>query len=220
MIIGYQEWRDLLFVHFRVSAATLRPLVPRSLSIDEKDGTAWVSMTPFTMRRARLRGLPPLPDFHELNVRTYVTHPRGGPGIWFFSLEASSSLAVAAARLSVRLPYVRARMERAEGWYSSQRVLGHGKFEARWTAFGEPHRAAPGSLEEFLVERYRLYSRATGPVLWTGRVEHEPWLLQAARIEGLTETLSAQAGFAAGPPALAHWTAGVAVDFHPFALRA
>jgi uncharacterized protein len=218
VIIGYQEWRDLLFVHFRVPAQTLRRLVPRSLSIDEKDGTAWVSMTPFTMRRAHLRGLPPLPDFHELNVRTYVTHPRRGPGIWFFSLEASNTLAVAAARLSVRLPYVRARMDRSDRWYSSKRVLGQGKFEAKWTAFGEPHRAAPGSLEEFLVERYRLYSRAAGPLLWTGRVEHEPWLLQAARVDELTETLSAAAGFAAGPAALAHWTPGVAVDFHPFVL--
>src|SRR5206468_12059680 len=138
---------------FRVPAKTLRPLVPRSLAIDERDGTAWVSMTPFTMRRARLRGLPPLPDFHELNVRTYVTHPRKGPGIWFFSLEASNTLAVAAARLSVRLPYMRAKMDRAGLWYLSERVLGEGKFEAKWTVEGEPHRAAPGSLEEFLVER-------------------------------------------------------------------
>lgn len=220
MIIGYQEWRDLLFVHFRVAAETLRPLVPRSLSVDENDGTAWVSMTPFTMRRARLRGLPPLPDFHELNVRTYVTHPRNGSGIWFFSLEASNTIAVAAARLSVRLPYMLARMERAGNWYKSERVLGSGKFEAKWSSVGEPHLAAKGSLEEFLVERYRLYSSALGSLLWTGRVEHEPWLLQAARIEELDETLSAAAGFAAGAPVLAHWTPGVAVDFHPFVLTA
>src|SRR3981081_847179 len=98
MIIGRQEWSDLLFLHWRVPAASLRRRVPKRLQIDERDGSAWVSMTPFTLRRGRLRGLPPLPDFHELNFRTYVTLPGNGPGIWFFSLDAASFLAVAAAR--------------------------------------------------------------------------------------------------------------------------
>jgi uncharacterized protein YqjF (DUF2071 family) len=112
VIVGYQEWRDLLFLHWRVPAAAVRPHVPRRLQLDERDGGAWVSMTPFTLRRGRLRGLPPLFDFHELNFRTYVTLPGRGPGIWFFSLDAASAVAVVAARVSVRLPYFLAHMER------------------------------------------------------------------------------------------------------------
>src|SRR5207248_1160433 len=115
VIVGYQDWRDLLFIHWRVPAAEIAPLVHPRLSIDEHEGSAWVSMTPFTLRNGRLRGLPPLPDFHELNFRTYVTHPRHGPGIWFFSLDAANALAVAAARITVRLPYFPARMERTGG---------------------------------------------------------------------------------------------------------
>jgi uncharacterized protein YqjF (DUF2071 family) len=217
MIIGYQEWRDLLFLHFRVAASALRPLVPAALSIDERDGSAWVSATPFTLRRGRLRGLPPLPDFHELNFRTYVSHPGGGPGIWFFSLDAASAVAVAAARLSVRLPYYRARMERGVGWYRSERIASPARLEARWEVEAKEERAAaPGSIEEFLAERYTLFSKALGPVLWRGRVRHEKWLLQPARVTELQETLSAAAGFAAGPPVLAQWTRGVAVEFEPF----
>src|SRR3954469_19994185 len=121
VIVGFQEWRDLLFLHWRVPAAELRPLVHPRLAIDEHGGSAWVSMTPFTLRRGRLRGLPPLPDFHELNFRTYVTL-NGVRGIWFFSLDAANSLAVAGARLSARLPYFPARMERGEGWYRSERT--------------------------------------------------------------------------------------------------
>ena len=34
-------------------------------------------------------------NFHELNVRTYV-HAGGRPGVWFFSLDAASSIAVIA----------------------------------------------------------------------------------------------------------------------------
>ena len=57
-------------------------------------------MTPFSVTGLRARGLLPLPfgsSFRELNVRTYVTRD-GKPGIWFFSLDASSRLAVEAAR--------------------------------------------------------------------------------------------------------------------------
>src|SRR5262249_25333381 len=82
MIVGFQEWRDLLFLHWRVPASDLRARVHPRLAIEEHDGSAWVSMTPFTLRRGSVRGLPALPDFHELNFRTYVTHPQGGPGIW------------------------------------------------------------------------------------------------------------------------------------------
>ena len=217
VIVGYQDWRDLLFIHWRVPAAEIAPLVHPRLSVDERDGTGWVSMTPFTLRNGRLRGLPPLPDFHELNFRTYVTHPRHGPGIWFFSLDAANGLAVAAARLSVRLPYFPARMERGEGWYRSERLSRPAHFEARWSIGPATGPAPPGSLEEFLVERYLFYSRAAGPVLWHGRVRHEPWLLHEAQLDSVREGLAAAAGLPPlGRPALCQWSPGVAVAFGPF----
>src|SRR5213082_302253 len=182
MIVGYQDWRDLLFIHWRVPAAEIAPLVHPRLSVDERDGTGWVSATPFTLRNGRLRGLPPLPDFHELNFRTYVTHPSRGRGIWFFSLDAASAAAVAAARLSVRLPYYLSRIERGEGWYRSERRVSEASFDVRFSVGAEIGRASPGSTEEFLVERYRLYSRAAGPLLWCGPVRHEPWPLYAASL--------------------------------------
>src|SRR5438105_9805003 len=133
LISGSQEWSDLLFIHWRVAASDLRRHVHDRLSIDERDGSAWISMTPFTLRRGRLRGLPALPDFHELNFRTYVTLSGGASGIWFFSLDAANALAVAAARLSARLPYFPARIECGERWYRSERRLPHAHSEARWT---------------------------------------------------------------------------------------
>jgi uncharacterized protein len=220
VIVGYQDWRDLLFLHWRVPVSGLREHVPARLAIDEREGSGWVSMTPFTLRNGRLRGLPPLPDFHELNFRTYVTHRRHGPGIWFFSLDAANALAVAAARLSVRLPYFPARMDRREGWYRSERVMGgRGRFEMRFSTGAEIGRAARGSLEEFLVERYQLYSRAAGPALWRGPVRHEPWTLFAAEVSELRETLSSAAGLQAlGRPDSCQWTPGVSVAFEHFRL--
>lgn len=57
-------------------------------------------MTPFGVRNLRLRVTWPvayLSTFPEINVRTYVTVD-GKPGIFVFSLDADSALAVATAR--------------------------------------------------------------------------------------------------------------------------
>src|SRR5215211_3176375 len=107
-----QTWGKLLFLHWRVPAGLLRPLVPAGLEIDLFDGSAWIGMTPFTMwgiRPARLPALPLVSRSHELNVRTYV-HRDGVPGVWFLSLDASNPLAVVGARLAFHLPYFQARM--------------------------------------------------------------------------------------------------------------
>src|SRR5215218_4796419 len=107
-----QTWDDLLFAHWRVSADAVRAQLPDGLEVDEHDGSAWLGVTPFVVTGLRARGMLPLPfvsSFLELNVRTYVIRD-GKPGIWFFSLDASSQFAVEAARRLYRLPYFRARI--------------------------------------------------------------------------------------------------------------
>src|SRR3982750_2959300 len=71
-----QTWDDLLFAHWRVSAAAVREHVPDALAVAEHDGSAWLGVTPFVVTGLRARGMLPLPlvsSFLELNVRTYVT---------------------------------------------------------------------------------------------------------------------------------------------------
>jgi uncharacterized protein YqjF (DUF2071 family) len=85
------EWHDLLFMHWPLPPATLRPLIPPALKLDTFDGWAWIGIVPFEMRGVRPRLAPSLPGlsrFCELNVRTYVT-AGGKPGVWFFSLDAA-----------------------------------------------------------------------------------------------------------------------------------
>jgi hypothetical protein len=86
----------LLFAHWPLPAAGLRPYIPQSLELQEFDGAAWIGVVPFRMEGVMRRPLPDLPGvsaFGELNVRTYVE--RGGrPGVWFFSLDAANRLAV------------------------------------------------------------------------------------------------------------------------------
>ena len=93
---GFQRWRTLVFLHWEVPAAAVAALLPEGLAVDTFEGRAYVGVVPFTMRDVSPWWSPSVPgvsNFHELNVRTYV-HAGGRPGVWFFSLDAASSIAV------------------------------------------------------------------------------------------------------------------------------
>ncbi len=197
------RWHDLLFAHWPLEPAALRPLVPAGLELDTYDGRAWVGVVPFRMSGVRVRFVPPLPGlcaFPELNVRTYVT--RGGrPGVWFFSLDAANAAAVLAARLAAALPYFRARMrcervgERVR--YASERThrgAPGAAFEGSYGPCGPPAPAPRGSLEEFLVERYCLYAARPGGALLRGEIHHAPWPLQPAEATIERESAARAAG--------------------------
>jgi uncharacterized protein len=189
-----QTWEDLLFAHWRVDPEALRPLVPEALRLQTHDGAVWLGITPFKISALRLRGTLPLPrvsSFLELNVRTYVT-AGGKPGLWFFSLDASSQLAVEAARRAYKLPYFRARISavRREGCieFDSSRVDSRSAphvFSAHYRPSGEELTAQPGSLKEFLTERYCLYAVDERGRLHRAEIHHSPWPLRPAeaRIE-------------------------------------
>jgi uncharacterized protein YqjF (DUF2071 family) len=194
-----QTWYDLLFAHWPVSADDLRRIVPRSLAIDTFQGQPWLAVTPFGMRGVRLRGLPPLPGvsaFPELNVRSYVTLD-GVPGVYFFSLDAGSRLAVAVARRWYALPYHHAHMSMrpAGDWivYTSRRADGRAEFRARYRPAGPAFEAAAGSLEAWLTERYCLYTTKAGRT-YRADIDHVPWALRPAEAEIEVNTMAAAAG--------------------------
>lgn len=219
-----QDWRDLLFLHWPVAARELAARVPAPLEVDTRGGTAWIGLVPFRVERVRAPGLPPLPlvsTFGEVNVRTYVRAPDGEPGIWFFSLDADSSMAVQGARLLYRLPYFTAdvEVERGEGEatvrYSSARPDGGATSRGVWRP--GPGEAAPsprGSLEEFLVERYVLFSEGGGRV-FRARVLHEDYPLVGATLLELEDELVRAAGFEVTGEPLVHASPGVDVKVSP-----
>lgn len=186
-------WHDLLFAHWRVPREVLRPLIPPPLEIDTFAGEAWLGVVPFRMSGVRPRCTPPLPPlsaFPELNVRTYVTHG-GRPGVWFFSLDAASWLAVRVARATFHLPYFDAQMECRRGpdgviEYRSERThrgVAGARLVARYRPVGPVFRSKPGTLEHWLTERYWLYSANRSGRVYRGEVRHAPWPLQRAEAE-------------------------------------
>jgi uncharacterized protein len=193
-----QTWEDLLFAHWRVPLADVQAHVPRVLEVDQHDGSAWLAIAPFRLSSLRLRGMLPLPlvsSFFEVNVRTYVRAADGKPGIWFFSLDASSMLAVAAARRLYDLPYLPARIRTARrgDWIDVEcaRLGERGRvFCARYRPRGRAFHAEPGSLEWFLTERYCLYTTNAHGALLRAEIHHRPWELQRAEAEISLTTIS------------------------------
>jgi uncharacterized protein len=196
-------WRDLLFMHWPVGADALRPLVPPGLSLDTFDGSAWLGVVPFGMTGVRPRFVPAVPrlsKFPEINLRTYVT-AEGKPGIWFFSLDAHNPMAVRLARATFHLPYFDAEMScHASGDEVSYRSLRTHKgappaeFAARYRPMGEPFESTPGTIENFLTERYCLYSADRRGNVSRGDIHHHPWPLQPAEAEVETLAMTQQIG--------------------------
>ena len=179
-----QSWVDLAFLHWPVDADELRRLVPDSVELETFDGAAWLGIVPFLLTGLRVRGLPPIPrlsTFPELNVRTYVTHG-DRPGIWFFTLDAGSTWFVEAAKRLYRLPYQHARMRcgRSGEYVHYEAARAGAAFSGRYRGDGELFHAEAGSLEEFLTERYCLYTEDGGR-LYRADIHHPRWDLQRGK---------------------------------------
>jgi uncharacterized protein len=221
-IVGYQRWRDLLFLHWPVPVEILRPLIPEPLSIDTFDGVAYVGLVPFWMIGVRPTWAPERSAFRflETNVRTYTHLDGRDPSVYFFSLEAASAIAVMVARAQFGLPYYWARMGiRRHGSqieYRTRRLLGG---QARSLAIFEPGEllgpSAPGSLEHFLIERYYLHA-VRGGRLWCGQVHHTAYPVQRATLLGLHDELIGAAGLPPPTiqPPLVHYVKGVDVNIY------
>ncbi|MEO6061719.1 MAG: DUF2071 domain-containing protein [Thermoflexales bacterium] len=207
-----QSWHDLLFLHWPVPAAVLRPLIPPGLEVDTFDGSAWIAVVPFRMSDVASRLVPAIPGlsaFPELNVRTYVVRD-GKPGVWFFSLDAGNRLAVSIARAWFRLPYYHAAMGLSETAgaiaYTSQRKhpgAGPAELRLRYAPTGPVFNAQSGSLEWFLTARYCLYTQGLptnartyipNAPLQRAEIEHPAWPLQVAEAVIETNTMTTPVG--------------------------
>jgi len=198
-----QSWHDLLFAHWPVDAELLRAKLPSGFTLDLYDGQAWLGIVPFRMTNVAPRFVPAIPfvsEFAELNVRTYVTIG-GKPGVYFFSLDAESAMAVSTARSLLHLPYFTADMSvRRDGAridYESRRTdnsAAPAAFAAQYQPVGPPFEAEPGSLDYFLTERYCLYNVDARFRAYRLDIHHTPWKLQRAEAAISTNTMADAAG--------------------------
>lgn len=184
---------DLLFIHWEIEYQDLRRRIPEGLEVDLYDGKAWIAIVPFDMKEVTLRHCPAISsisNFPEINVRTYVVRD-GKPGVWFFSLDVTSRLAVWAARNFFHLPYRHGdvKIEEKSGiiQYNSQ-VGEEDRFVANYHPISK-FSASEDSFEQWATERYCLYCQSKRGRLYRAEVHHRQWPLQKAEVEIESNTL-------------------------------
>ncbi|HKI33298.1 MAG TPA: DUF2071 domain-containing protein [Gemmataceae bacterium] len=218
-----QEWLNVLFLHWPVPVATLRSHVPAPVEIATYQGAAWVSLVLFRLR-VRPRWLPFLPGVSELvevNLRTYV-HFRDRAGIWFLSVHADNRWAIRLARLLTPMPYLRATMRyrragdrfRFEAERASAPGLG---LALTFVPIPGCVAAAGGTLDAWLLERYRLFVPGRRRAVAQAEVAHPPWVTQGVEVCVSANRLGSPFGLdLARPPERAHYSAGVRARFGAF----
>ncbi|WP_260855848.1 YqjF family protein [Curtobacterium sp. 9128] len=223
-----QDWRDVVFVHWRVDVSAVAPLLPAgtrpdTLGLDGTDDgvTTWVGLIAFSFEDTRF---PPLavPDalgtFVELNVRVYTVDERGRRGVVFLSLDAGRLAPTVGARVLTGLPYHWARAERRVGddrvAYAMRR---HGT-QLRSVLDVRVGEAVeePGALDTFLTARWGMHVRRGGVTrFWPN--EHEAWPLHRASVEVLRDDLVGAAGLPRSltslPPDSVLYSPGVTTRF-------
>lgn len=176
-----QTWIDNLFIHYPVKKEVLQKLVPNSLKIDTYDGVGWVTVVPYLITDMRGRGLPPLPGIRKypgFNIRTYVT-VNDKPGVFFFYLAAANWFAAKAAKTFFRLPYFfePLKMEQEKGIVNFEGQMSIGQFNCQYKSIATPYITKKGSLDEWFLERYCLFTISKEGKPLQCNILHPSWVV-------------------------------------------
>ena len=215
-----QEWRFLTFMHWEVSSVNIAPYLPEGLELDLFDGKAYVSVIPFMMKNVRPRlglPLPGISNFPEFNIRTYVKK-NNKPGVLFLTLDAQSYITCFYAPFAYGLPYQYSKGKVSTNgdsynWKSKRSLKG---FELAGSSKkkGTSLTSNKGSLEEFLFERYCLYTIYQNKIC-IGHTHHNPWVFYNAEVEIISNNLMASYNLGITnllKPDLAHMSDGLFVN--------
>ncbi len=218
-----QTWLDTLFIHYPVKADELAKLVPKHLPIDTFEKMAWISIVPYLTTSVRMRGLPPIPGmnrFPGFNVRTYV-HLNGKPGVYFFNLAAANWFTAKMAKRFFKLPYIYLNMNfQRNGNYiqfeSDPYRKNDEKLKWIYRPISEPRLAQKGSLEEWLVERYCLYTINQKGEPFRSDIIHHSWLIHDAEVESQHRSILPEFNiFPSNENAIFHYSKRAEVNIWP-----
>jgi len=180
----YQEWNQVLFLHWLVSAEKLRKLVPKELNLDVFNGNTYVSLVAFRMQKIRPRMLPAvklISDFSEINLRTYVENNQR-KGVYFLNIEAEKRLSAFIARVLSGLPYEKTTMSATREKYQSINLPKNFNFECEFKI--KEKLKQKNELTKWLTERYCLYLDQ-GKNIYRYDIHHPEWEINEVELKSL-----------------------------------
>ena len=206
----YQEWNDVIFLHWKVNPDQLVKYIPEELEIDLFQRDAWVSLVAFTMHNIRPRYLPsfpPISTFGEINIRTYV-RSNDKSGVYFLSIEGGKRLSCYIARWISELPYRYSSMYRSANTYRSVNAEFKDHLQIQFQK-GEV-KSDKTELDKWLTERYALFQE-TDTVISEFEIHHLEWPIQHVEIHKLIFDYSRFRNIISSYPDLVHYSSGVKV---------
>lgn len=206
----YQEWDDSLFAHWQVDLKELERFVPKALTIDTFEGKPWVSLVAFTLKNLRPKNLPPFPplsNFYEINIRTYVKF-NNKPGIYFLSIESGKWLSAQFTRAIMELPYRYSHIKRHTGVYQS--VNKKYKDSLHLTYQIGQRKTQKTALEKWLTERYTLFQESKNAIN-AFDIHHVEWPLKNITFTEFQMDYPRFNNLINNKPPLVHYSNGVQV---------
>lgn len=180
----YQEWNSAIFLHWQVELSELKKLVPKELKIDLFDGKPWISVVAFSMENMRPKNLPsfpPISNFDEINIRTYIKS-NNKTGVYFLSIEGGKSLSCKIAKGMSELPYRFSEIKRGENYYESNNSEFNDKLNIQFT-IGK-RITEKTELDKWLTERYALF-QDTEKSINEFEIHHLEWPMSEINLENL-----------------------------------
>ncbi|MBX2846120.1 MAG: DUF2071 domain-containing protein [Saprospiraceae bacterium] len=206
----YQEWNNAIFLHYRVDMSELQQLVPYELEIDLFEGKPWISVVAFTMERIRPKNLPsfpPISDFHEINIRTYVKS-KNKTGVYFLSIEGGKKLSCKVAKGISELPYRFSKIKRTDKKYQSRNAEFNDRLDIEFTLGNEFKKKT--ELDKWLTERYALFQDTSNSVN-EFEIHHLEWPIHEIDIQKLELSYQRFQKLIGKKPSKAHYSKGVKV---------
>lgn len=226
--ILFQEWCNLLFLHWKYSKEAIQKRLPKGLYVDTFEGDAYLTVVPFFIKNLRLGVLPPLPflsNFTEINVRTYVYDDKGTPGVYFFSLDINSLIVTQFASKFFHLPYQNSKLTSI---ITDEKIHISGGRNTKMTISMDIYPslnseficAEPFSLDFFLLERYLLFTSKDNQLYFL-QIHHSPYKISNTPQVNFKSNLLEANNFTLHEqqPNIIHYSKHLSVDFFPLTMQ-
>jgi uncharacterized protein YqjF (DUF2071 family) len=182
------KWHNLFLVTYAVPPALLEKRLPPGLSLDLRDGSAFVSLVAFEFLDTRVLGIgwPGYRNFGELNLRFYVRHGTDR-GVVFIREFVPQRMIAWIARWLYNEPYLAApitarKQETADAIQMDYRLVFGGR-EHRIEVTGGKPAFLPGedSVEHFFKEHHWGYGTTRSGQGIRYAVDHPVWEVYPVR---------------------------------------
>ncbi|MFT6810171.1 MAG: hypothetical protein ACJA01_003414 [Saprospiraceae bacterium] len=207
----YQEWNNTIFLHWQVELSELKKWVPEELEIDLFDGKPWVSVVAFTMEKIRPRNLPsfpPISNFDEINIRTYIKS-KEKTGVYFLSIEGGTYLSCKVAKGISKLPYRYSKINRTKNQFNSSNSE-FGDILNIGYSIGEKV-VKKSKLDLWITERYALF-QDTDKSINEYEIHHLEWTINEIELNNLKFEYQRFSELLTGKPNKTQYSEGVKVN--------